>query len=317
MIGFLIRRTVQAVIVLVGVTVVTFVLQSLVGSGPTLARAIAGPRATPAQIHAFITQYGLNHPLPVQYFSFVWQLLHGNLGYSYKLNQSVTSILQHQIPKDVVLVGISLVLALLIAIPMGVAQAARRNKPIDYAGTGVAFLLYSMPSYWLGLLLIAALSVSLRVFPPEAPQGTTITQVISDPRALVLPILTLTLVSVALFSRYMRSSAIENLAQDYIRTARAKGAPERIVLRRHLLRNSLIPVTTMVGLSLPGIFTAGLVVEYVFNFPGTGLSYYTAAVNSDYPVELGITVLVAVVAVLGNFLADISYAVLDPRVRYE
>jgi peptide/nickel transport system permease protein len=317
MVGFLLRRAAQAVIVLLGVTMATFILQSLVGSGPELARAIAGPRATAAQIHAFITQYGLNHPLPVQYLAFLWQLLHGNLGYSYKLNEPVTAILQHQIPKDVVLVGSSLILALLIAIPMGIAQAARRNKLTDYAGTGIAFLLYSMPSYWLGLLLVAALSVSLHLFPPEAPQGATITAVISDPRALVLPVLTLTLVSFALFSRYMRSSAIENLAQDYVRTARAKGATERRVLWRHLLRNSLIPVTTMVGLSLPGIFTAGLVVEYVFNFPGTGLSYYTAAVSSDYPVELGITVLVAVVTVAGNFLADVGYALLDPRVRYE
>jgi peptide/nickel transport system permease protein len=133
----------------------------------------------------------------------------------------------------------------------------------------------------------------------------------------VLPVLTLTLVNVALFSRYMRSSAIATLAEDYVRVARAKGLPTRLVLSRHVLRNSLISVTTLVGLSFPAVLTSGLVVEYVFNVPGVGLTYYTAAVYADYPVELGITVLVGIVTVLGNLLADVAYAVLDPRVRYD
>jgi peptide/nickel transport system permease protein len=133
----------------------------------------------------------------------------------------------------------------------------------------------------------------------------------------VLPVLTLTLVNVALFSRYMRSAAIDTLAQDYIRLARAKGLSERQLLRRHVLRNSLLSITTLVGLSVPALLTSGLVVEYVFNIPGVGLTYYTAAVNSDYPVELGVTVLVGLATVLGSLLADISYALLDPRVRYD
>jgi peptide/nickel transport system permease protein len=139
---------------------------------------------------------------------------------------------------------------------------------------------------------------------------------LAHPAGLVLPVITLTLVTFALFSRYMRSSAIENLAQDYIRTARAKGLPERKVLRRHLLRNSLIPVATLVGLSLPAVITAGLVLEYLFNFQGLGLEYFNAATNDDFPVMLGITVLIGFATVFGNLLADIAYAVLDPRVRY-
>jgi len=139
---------------------------------------------------------------------------------------------------------------------------------------------------------------------------------LAHPAGLVLPVLTLTLVTFALFSRYMRSSAIESLAQDYIRTARAKGLPERKVLWRHLLRNSLIPVATLVGLSLPAVLTAGLVLEYLFNFQGLGLEYFNAATNDDFPVMLGITVLIGFATVLGNLLADIAYAVLDPRVRY-
>ncbi len=303
-------------LVLLGVTVITFVLENLVATGPQLARAVIGVRATSAQIHAFEAQYGLDHPLPVQYAQFLWQLLHGNLGYSYKLNLSVNTLLAQDLPTDVLLVGSAIVLAVLIALPVGIAQAVRRNRAVDYLGTGVSFLLYSMPTYWLALLLIELMAVTWHLVPPGVQAGAGFSQVIDQPRALVLPILTLVLVNFALFSRYMRSSAIEQLAEDYIRTARAKGAPERVVLARHLLRNAVGPVVTLVGLSLPAILTAGLVVEYVFNFPGVGLAYYNAATTSDYPVLLGITVLIGLVTVVGNLLADVGYALLDPRVRY-
>jgi peptide/nickel transport system permease protein len=213
-------------------------------------------------------------------------------------------------------VGSALVLALAIAIPLGIAQAVHRNRAVDHAATAAAFALYSMPSYWLAILLIAGLSIATRALPAEAPQAATVGGLLADPVALILPVLTLTLVNVALFSRYMRSAAITTLAEDYVRVARAKGVPARRVLTRHVVRNSLISVTTLIGLSFPAILTSGLVVEYVFNVPGVGLTYYTAAVNADYPVELGIAVLVGVVTVLGNLFADVAYAVLDPRVRY-
>ncbi|HTP17098.1 MAG TPA: ABC transporter permease [Streptosporangiaceae bacterium] len=314
-IGYITRRIGQAVIVLVGVTIIVFILRHLLPG--SIARAIIGPRASQLQIAAFNRQYGLNRALPLQYLSFLDQLMHGNLGYSFRLNSSVDSIVLHDLPNDVLLVGVSLVLALVIAIPVGILQAVRRNKLTDHAATGISFLLYSMPSYLLGLLLIAVFAVHLRLLPAEAPQASTITGVISDPAGLVLPIATLTLVTCALFSRYMRSSAIDSLAQDYIRTARAKGLGQGAILSRHLLRNSLIPVVTLVGISLPGILTFGLIIEELFNFPGIGLEYFNAAVNGDYPVVFGITVLVALATVTGNLLADIAYAVLDPRVRYD
>jgi peptide/nickel transport system permease protein len=313
--GYIIRRIGQAVIVLLGVTLLVFILLHLLPG--SIARAIIGPRASPSQIAAFDHEYGLDRPLPVQYLSFLNQLIHGNLGYSFKQNMSVNSIVIHDLPNDILLVGGSLVLALLIAIPLGVVQAVRRNKLTDYTATGVSFVLYSMPPYLLGLLLISFFAVNLRLLPAEAPQASTITGVLSDPAGLILPIATLTLVTCALFSRYMRSSAIENLAQDYIRTARAKGLGQMAILSRHLLRNSLIPVVTLVGLSLPAILTFGLIVEELFNFPGIGLAYYNAAVNGDYPVVFGVTVLVALATVLGNLFADVAYAVLDPRVRYD
>jgi peptide/nickel transport system permease protein len=313
--GYILRRIGQAVIVLLGVTILVFILQHLLPG--SIARAIIGPRASAAQIAAFNREYGLDRPLPVQYFSFLGQVIHGNLGYSFKQNTSVDAIVLHDLPNDILLVGTSLVLALLIAIPLGIAQAVRRNKLTDYTATGVSFLLYSMPAYLLGLLLISVFAVNLRLLPAEAPQEPTITGVLSDPAGLVLPIATLTLVTCALFSRYMRSSAIESLAQDYIRTARAKGLGQFAILSRHLLRNSLIPVVTLVGISLPGILTFGLIVEELFNFPGVGLAYFNAAVNGDYPVVFGVTVLVALATVAGNLFADIAYAILDPRVRYD
>ncbi len=315
MAGYLLRRIGQAVIVVLGVTAVTFILEHLIPG--SLARAILGTRASGAEIAAFNRANGLDHPLIEQYLAFLGRLARGNLGYSYRLNQSVDSLVLHQLPNDVVLVGTALALALAIAIPLGIVQAVHRNRAVDHAATSVAFALYSMPSYWLAILLIAGLSIAVRALPPEAPQAATLGGLLADPRALVLPVLTLTLVNVALFSRYMRSAAIATLAEDYVRVARAKGLPARLVLSRHVVRNSLISVTTLVGLSFPAVITSGLIVEYVFNVPGVGLTYYTAAVNADYPVELGITVLVGTVTVLGNLLADIAYAVLDPRVRYD
>jgi peptide/nickel transport system permease protein len=314
-IGFIIRRIGQAIIVILGVTLIVFILRHLLPG--SIARAILGIRATPYAIAAFNRQNGLNNPLPLQFVTFLNQLIHGNLGYSFKQNMTVDSIVAHDLPNDIVLVGVSLVLALLIAIPLGIVQAVRRNKLTDYTATGIAFVLYSMPPYLLGLLLIAFFAVNLRLLPAEAPQASTISGVLADPSGLVLPVATLTLVTVALFSRYMRSSAIDSLTQDYIRTARAKGLRQSAILYRHLLRNSLIPVATLVGISIPGILTFGLIIEQLFNFPGIGLAYFTAAVNGDYPVVFGITVLVAVATVLGNLIADVAYAVLDPRVRYD
>jgi peptide/nickel transport system permease protein len=314
MTGYVVRRLAQSVVVLLGVTLLVFVLEHLVPG--SLARAILGPRASPGALARFEQANGLDRPVVVQYLVFLGHVLEGNLGRSYRLNQTVDALVLHQLPNDVVLVGTALVLALAIAVPLGIAQALRRNRLFDHATTGAVFALYSTPSYCLGLLLVAGLAVAVHAFPPEAPQSTSLGGILGDPRALVLPVLTLTLVNVALFSRYMRSSALATLAEDFVTVARGKGAGGIGLVRRHVLRNSLLAVVTIVGLSLPAVLTSGLVVEYLFNFPGIGLTYFTAAVNSDYPLMLGITVLVGFTTVAGNLLADVLYAVLDPRVRY-
>lgn len=297
-----------------GVTVITFLMLHLLPG--SLAREILGSRATPQAIAQFNRANDLNASFPAQYWSFLLKLLHGNLGYSFVQSRSVDSIVANDLPRDLVLGVPTLVFSLLIAIPVGIWQAVRRNKVVDYVGTSVSFILYSMPAYAMALLLIQFLSISFHLLPAEAPQASTWQGMLADPKALILPVASFTFVSYAYYSRYMRSSAIDTLAQDYIRTARAKGLPERLVLLRHLLRNSLISVVTLIGLSIPYIITGGLIIEQVFNFDGIGLAYFNAAENSDFELMLGVTVLVGVVTVLGNLVADIGYALLDKRVRY-
>jgi len=309
--AFLIRRVLQAIVVLFGVSIVVFILLHLLPGGP--ARAVLGIRANKVQIHAFDLRYGLLNPVPVQYVDWVNQLLHGNLGFSYKQNQTVDSLLGENIPRTLVLVGVATLLALIVAIPLGVYQAVRRNKPEDYVLTGMSFLFYSMPSFFLGIILIILLSDTLPWLPSTGP--TAISPLWDQIPNLVLPVMTLTLVTVALFSRYMRSSVLENLVQDYVRTATSKGVGPRAILFRHVLRNALLPIVTLIGLSLPGILSGALIVESLFNYPGMGLLFWNAAVTDDFPTMLGTTMVVGVAVVVGSLLADVLYAALDPRVR--
>jgi peptide/nickel transport system permease protein len=313
MTSYLSKRSLQAVVVVLGVTVLTFGLEQLIPGD--VARSVLGSRATPQAVAAFNHANGLDRSVAAQYWLFLDHLIHGNLGFSWKKNRSVDSIIAAELPRDIVLVGLATVIALAVAIPVGVIQAVKRNTIVDYAGTGISFVLYSMPPYVPGLLAVALFAVRLQLLPTEAPQGASALSLLAHPSGLALPVLTLALVTYAQFSRYMRSSVIDSLAQDYVRTARAKGLPGRIIMIRHLLRNSLIPVTTLVGLSVPQILTAGLIAEYLFNFQGVGLEYFNAATQDDFPVMVGITVLVGLATVIGSLLADLGYAALDPRVR--
>src|SRR6185437_275050 len=190
-------------------------------------------------------------------------------------------------------------------------QAVRRGGLTDNVLGAASFTLYCMPAFWIAVMLVALLAVQSHVFLPEAPAGTSVGSMLAQP-----PVLTLTLVQVSGFSRYMRSAAIDVLAQDFLRVVRAKGLPERLILSRHVLRNALLPVVTIVGLSLPGLVTGAIVVEEVFNYQGMGLLFFDAATHHDFPVLLGSTLIVGVATVVGSLLADIGYALLDPRIRY-
>lgn len=315
MIVYLARRLLQSVAVLAGVVFLTFILAHIVPGGP--ARSALGVRATPVQIASFNQTNGYDLPIWDQFFRYVRGLVvHLDLGYSFKANQSVRSLIFQTLPKTLVLLGISTAFAVIVAVPLGVLQVVRRYSVIDYLLTGISFILYAMPAFLLGTLLILYFAIDLSWFPVSAPSSNSLGAILADPRALVLPVLTLSAITIASFSRYMRSSMMEAMSEDYIRTARAKGAGPSRVLFRHALRNALIPIITLLGLSLPSIVSGALITETVFNFPGMGLMTTNAALNDDVPLLLGTTLVAAVATVLGSLIADILYAVVDPRVRY-
>jgi peptide/nickel transport system permease protein len=311
--GYLIRRLLQAVVVVLGVIIIMFLLIHLIPGGE--ARA-AEPRATEAQIRLFNRQNGLNLPLWDQFFRYIWSLVRFHLGDSISRNEPVRTAIANALPKTLILVGLSTIVALVLAIPLGILQVIRRNKPVDYALTGLSFVMYALPTFLLGTLLILWFSADIKIFPSEAPQGQSLGSILGDPRALVLPVFTLAAVEIAAFSRYMRSSMMETLTEDYIRTARAKGAAPRRVLYVHALRNAVIPIVTLVGLSVGAVVSGAVITEDVFNFPGMGKLAVDSATKLDIPVLLGTTFVATVATVAGNLLADILYAVVDPRIRY-
>jgi peptide/nickel transport system permease protein len=307
-----VRRLAQAVVVLFFVSIVVFGLLHALPGG--LVRAQLGPRATTYEVHELTVQEGLNKPIVVQYGIWAWHALQGNLGFSYKLDESVGSLLARYLPRTLLLVGTSMVLAIIIAIPMGLWQAYRRNRPDDHALSALMLTFYSMPSFLIGVVLIVVLNMWLGVLPSTASSfGTGLG---TDAKVLVLPVLALALGNVSYFSRFMRSSAVDNLLADHVRTAQAKGASPRRVLFRHVLRNSLTSTVTMIGLTLPYVISGSLIIEALFNFPGMGLLFWDAAQQRDYPVLLGVVLVVTVATVVGNLLADLGYAALDPRIRY-
>ena len=225
-------------------------------------------------------------------------------------------LLAQVLPRTVILVALGTAVSLIVGIPLGVYQAVRRYTVGDYVLTGVSFLGYATPTFFFSLLLVEVFSIQLHLFPPFAPQATTVAGILSDPKALVLPVIAFAFLGYALWSRFMRSSVMDNLVQDYVRTARAKGASERRVLWGHVFRNSLISIVTLLGLSIPSLVAGAIFIEVVFNYPGMGLAFYNAALNVDFNVLLSFTVIATLATILGNLAADIGYAVLDPRVRY-
>jgi peptide/nickel transport system permease protein len=310
--GYVIRRFAQAIVVTFIVTVIVFALLHALPGG--LVRAQLGQKATPTEVHNLEVQEGLLKPIVVQYGIWAWQLIHGNLGFSYKMNQSVGSLLAAYLPRTLLLVGSSLLFSVAIAVPVGLWQGKRRNRPDDHALTAVWMILYAMPSFLLGVVLILVLGIWVHAFPTTAANYGG--NVAVDTADLVLPVLALTLGNVAYFSRYMRSATIDNLLEDYVRTARAKGASPNRVLMRHVLRNSILSTVTLVGLSIPYVLSGSLVIEALFDFPGIGLLFWNASENRDYPILLGVVLVVTMATVVGNLAADIAYAVIDPRVRY-
>jgi peptide/nickel transport system permease protein len=315
MLGYIIRRLGVAVIVVIGVAAITFAILHYISPSPVYS-VLSKP--TRAAVASWNKQHGYDRSEVVQFVSYLGGLVHGNFGYGYKFSQSVAALFKENAGRSAYLSGAALVLSLIIAVPLGILQAVKRNSPLDYAATAVNFTLYSMPSFFLGLILIQFLALDLNVFPPVVSDKVTSTSAaILHPRQLFLPIVTLALLNVASYSRYMRSAALDELAQDYIRLARAKGLSEKTVLLRHLLRNACLPVITLVGLSIPYLVAGNLLIEVLFNYPGLGLLFYSALGVQDYNVMLAYTLIGAILTVLGNLFADVAIATADPRVRLD
>ena len=316
MITYLVRRLFQALVVLVAVTVIVFAFRWLLPGGPDRALLSVGPAASGPSAAVLRRDYGLGSPAVVQYLAWLGQVLHGNLGFSGLQGTSVGSLLAASLPRTLALTLTATVLAMVVAIPVGLAQGLIRGSAADAALRGLSYLGYGMPSFFLGSILILVFAVRLHWFGAEGPQASGIAGVITDWRDLTLPVLTLAIFTAAVFARYTRAAAIESLASDYVRTARGAGAGRRRVLVRHVLRNSLIPVITLAGLSLPQIFGGALIVESLFNIQGMGWRLWQAALKHDFPVLLGFILVIGIGAVAGSLLADVGYVIADPRVRF-
>lgn len=340
---YIARRLVQTVVLLFLLSIILFALVNLAPGGPLSAYG-QGRRLRPEQAEILKRQFGLDKPLPLQYVHWLigndWTrvdtngdgaadapgsrlgILRGDFGFSYRTRKPVLDEIGQRFPNTIYLMSITMGLALLIAIPIGILSAVKQYSIFDFIATTFSFAGQAIPEFWLGLLLIIIFYVWLRnpftgepLLPPGQMSGSS-PSLMDSISHLILPVLTGALGWVAWYSRFIRSSMLEILPLDYLRTARAKGASERMVVYKHALRNALIPIVTLVALDLPYIFTGAVLIETIFAWPGMGRLYYQAAVERDYPLLMAVLIIGAAFIILSNLLADVLYAMLDPRVRY-
>jgi peptide/nickel transport system permease protein len=334
MLRFLARRLLLLLFVVWGISLATFVLARLVPSDP--ARLIAGPRASPEAVAVVRHDYGLDRPVPEQYLRYIGGLLNGDLGRSFSSKRPVADDLRAFLPATIELGLASLLLALLVGIPVGVIAAVRRNSALDYAGRSFAILGLSLPPFWIGLLAQLVFYSGLTLL----PVGGRLSQDVAAPptftglytldsllagqigtfvdalRHLILPAVVLSFGTMAVFVRLVRAALLEVLAQDYVRTARAKGLADRAVVIGHALRNALLPVITIGALQLGLLLSGVLLIEAIFGWPGIGRYTAQAIVSSDYNGIMGVTIVLAVIYLLINTVVDMIYIWLDPRIRY-
>jgi peptide/nickel transport system permease protein len=334
MLRFLIRRLLLLLFVVWGISLVTFVLARLVPTDP--ARLIAGPRAGPEAVAVVRHDYGLDRPVAEQYLRYIGGLLVGDLGRSFSSKRPVADDLRAFLPATVELTLASLLIATIFGIPIGIIAAVRRNTGVDYVGRGFATLGLSLPPFWIGLLAQLVFYSGLTLLPVggrlsqdvAAPpvmtgmytvdgllsgQGRTFVDALWH---LILPAVVLSFGTTAVFVRLIRTTLLEVLAQEYVRTARAKGLAERMVVLRHALRNALMPVLTIGGLQLGLLLSGALLVESIFSWPGIGRYTAQAIVSADYNGIMGVTIVLAVIYLLINTVVDLLYAWLDPRIHY-
>ena len=310
---FILGRLLAIVPVLVLVTAGVFFLIHLTPGDPI--DAMMAESADPSVKAALSRQLGLDQPIHVQYLRWMGRVLHGDLGRSIRNNQPVIEDVGRRIRPSVELALLAILIALVVAFPLGILSAARRNTPVDGAGTTFALIGICMPNFLIALLLIFLFGVTLRWLPVSG-----YTDPLEDPvnglRSLTLPAITLGLALGAVITRTLRSSLIEALSEDYVRTGRAKGLPEGAIVGRHALKNGLIPVVTVLGLQLGGLIGGAVITEYVFALPGVGRLVVDAVFARDYPLVQGVVLLIALAYIATNLLVDLVYGLLDPRIRY-
>jgi len=313
--GYILRRVAFAVVMLVGVTMILFTLMRLAPGGPEA--VLVGGEFSPDAAAQVRQRLGLDRPLTTQYLAWVGAAARGDLGRSFKTGELVATLIGERLGPTLSLTGGALAFALVVAIPLGVLGAVKRNSIWDTLASAVALFGVSFPSFWLGIMLILLFSEVLHVLPPSGlseygREGDVAARV----RHAVLPTLTLGLIQMAAFMRFMRGSLLEVLRQDYVRTAHAKGVSARRVVWRHALRNALIPVVTVIGLSLPTLVGGAVLTETVFAWPGVGRLAVGAVFERDYPIIMGVNLLIAAVVITANLLTDLAYGLLDPRITY-
>lgn len=314
---YLARRFLQLIPLLLLTTLVSFAVMQLAPGGPLAAYAHS-PSITAAQLKVIEHDLGLDQPAPIQYIRWLTGLVHGEWGYSLQSGEAVTTLIGERLAHTLELVGTSFLICLLITIPLGVLTAVRRYTLFDYTATLATFVAYSIPVFWAGLMAQLLFAVRLGWLPVAGIYAEGVAWSFGDAiKHLILPSLVLGLGLIAGWSRYLRSSMIEVLQQDYLRTARAKGLTARSVVLKHALRNAVVPLVTVMALDIPLLFTGALVVEVVFSWPGEGRLFFDALHNRDYPVLMGVLLISAFLILFGNLVADVLYGLLNPRVRYD
>jgi peptide/nickel transport system permease protein len=319
---FLLRRVLTMIPLLLGVSFVTFALMNIIPGSP-LNQIRGNPKIRPSEIARLEEQLGLNKPWPERYVEWLGNLLHGDLGRSMHNNISVTSRIESALPNTLLLATASLVFALLVAIPIGIYTAEHHRSWMDRLSNVTSVALFAVPNAWLALLLVIFFSFKLKDWGLPSLPATGITSArnggdLQDRiEHMILPVLSLSLGQVGAWSVYIRSSMIEVLQQEYVRTARAKGLSHRAVLYTHAFRNGVLPLVTLVGLSLPGLFGGALLTESIFAWNGMGLLTLQSVQQRDYTMVMGTTLMFAFLTMVGNLIADVAYAVLDPRIRLD
>jgi peptide/nickel transport system permease protein len=318
---YVVRRFLASIVVVLGVTLITLVLMDRT-RGTYVPGIDLNPALRPEDIARLRTNLGLDQPFYMWYLSWIWNVIHGDFGRSMIDGSSVMSHILDRLPNTLELTGTAIVIGVLISIPLGIVGALRRGSKTDHALTVVSVAGFAVPQFWMGLLLILIFSVTFQAhgLPWLPSSGATSPlnggDLLDRLAHLIMPATVLAFFYLSVWSRFTRSSMLEVLSQDYIRTARAKGMSERRVVYLHGLRNALIPLITLVGLELPGLVSGGLVVEVVFGWPGIGRLAFERALQYDYSTVMGVTFFATLLVVAGNLLADVLYAVLDPRIRY-